>query len=594
MTRTPHSPIDSIGVGRITGGAGAGERTRTADFLLGKQTFYQLNYTRPWFLSARVYRSTRWLASLAIALVVALGVIMPVHAADAPQQYLKTVSFTASTFTRGYSFTDETTGLRVMVAPQTFTAPATLVVERFSSIDPATVGKYERKSDLIRFTVTTSDGSPLQVPITVEFPVPSPQFLPAVGKWHAETGSWEELGSTYLPGGTRIRTADIEPTFTLALFQLPGVQLGRATYYGTYRRTTNLTMVAASNHFPAGTALRVTNLENGKTVTVKVVDTGGFRYPTVIDLSTPAFAKIQPTWKGIATVRVEKATPWNAPPVEPEVPVESNVPPPTSDGADPPTTAATASIVVDVASGQKLVGKKTTTPMPIASLTKLMTAAVFLDTRPDLTAVVDYNTADNTTCSCLHLAAGEAITLKDLLMATLVQSANNAALSLVRATGLTKDEFVQRMNEKARALGLRNTSYVDPTGLEAGNVSTVEDLAVLGRVLPETYPSMRRAMGSAAYSFKSKNDRCLTAYQKKDGCRHSFVSTNKLFGQTSFTIVAGKTGFIDEARHTFLLRAKDAGGHEVVLVFLRVPNRTVTFEHAESLVDWVFAHYHWS
>ena len=187
------------------------------------------------------------------------------------------------------------------------------------------------------------------------------------------------------------------------------------------------------------------------------------------------------------------------------------------------------------------------------------------------------------------------MTLKDLLYASLVGSANNATLALADATGMTPKQFVQKMNEKAVALGLTATTYVEPTGLESGNVSSAADLAVMAIVIPDTYPTIKKVASTGSYSFTSKNTVCSAAYKQKDGtCKHSFTTTNKLFGKTSFSVVTAKTGYIDESRHTFILRGRDTQGHEVVVVLLKVYNKTDLFNHANALMNWTFAHHSWA
>lgn len=513
-------------------------------------------------------------------------------AAAAP---VKVIHFSESTFTRGFSFTDESGQFRMLIESGTFSAPATLTVDSLESESLPAWPKRTRQTLAWRVTVAGAVPVTLLKPIVFELTANQPGWLTDVGKLTADGAGWEKLGSSLRAGGTRARSADDQLSFTVALFQQVGLMEGTASFYGTYGRTTNLTLVAASNYFPKGTALRVTNLDTQQMVTVKVVDTGGFRYPRVIDLSTPAFAKIQPTWKGLARVRVEKATPWNGPQPADQGGDQPAPGAPVTDGTVPPTTAATASIVVDAATGTKLAGKKTDTSMPIASLTKVVTAAVFLETKPDLNRIVAYDSADNTTCSCLRLADGELVTLKDLFFASLVGSANNATLALARATGLPRTEFVNRMNAKAIELGLSKTFFVEPTGLEAGNVSTAAELAVIGRVIPNQHQTIKKAMSSGSYWFRSKSDVCSDSFRNERGqCEHRLQSTNKLHGKTSFDIVAAKTGYIDEARHTFLLRAKNQAGREVVLVFLRVTRKADSFAQADSLVNWTFKHVRWT
>lgn len=573
---------------------GAGERIRTADLLLGKQTFYQLNYTRR---HHGVYRLRTVVPSIIAFVTMLVGSVAPVLAQTVAPTTLKTISFSQTTLTKGFTYTDPSGQFRLMIAGGTFTAPTKVTIDR---LDPATLpalDPFTRVTDAYRVTALNADGTAavLAKPFSFQMTVPRPGFTYAIGKLSTDATSWEQLGSYLKDHGTDAIAGDDQPSFTVALFQSQTVQEGVATYYGTYTKKTKLTMVAASNSYPYGTSLKVTNLDNNKTVIVKVVDTGGFKYPTVIDLSTPSFARIQPTWKGVARVRVEIAKPGDVSSPAPADPTPApTAAAPSFDGADIPTTAATASIAIDVATGQRLIGKTYTKSFPIASLTKLMTAAVFMDTKPDLNKVVTYNAArSGATCACLHLANGEQLTLKDLLFGSLVGSANNATLALADATGMTRAAFVQKMNAKAAALGLTATSYTEPSGLDSGNVSSAADLAKMITVIPDTYPTLKKVLSSGGYSFTSKNNVCLAAYRKNGKCVHTFSTTDKLYGKTSFSIIAAKTGYIDEALNTFVIRGKNADGHEVAVVLLKEYNKNTMFSDANMLMKWVYAHYTW-
>ncbi|MBI5404757.1 MAG: D-alanyl-D-alanine carboxypeptidase, partial [Candidatus Kerfeldbacteria bacterium] len=190
-------------------------------------------------------------------------------------------------------------------------------------------------------------------------------------------------------------------------------------------------------------------------------------------------------------------------------------------------------------------------------------------------------------------AAGEQLTVKDLLYASLVGSANNATLMLARSTGLSRAEFVARMNAKAKSLGLKNAFFVEPTGLDPGNVASAEDLAVMARVIPNN-GTIRKVSSTGSYTFKSSNNICNATYRRTDGsCWHSLSTTNKLFGKTSFSIVSAKTGYIDEARHTFVIRGRDSRGHELVVVLLKTYTKADSFNGANALMNWTFKHAIW-
>jgi len=542
-------------------------------------------------MQPRVYALAAFLPSLA-ALIVAVGVFGAPRPAEAADTVIKKITFTSETYQRGYTVRVDDNSFHFVIKPGTLSGPAVVTLTRIDTKTVPAWKDYRRRSDLYRVDIT---GTNLRIlkPMTFDFKIVGDGYAAYVGKLDPSTKRWEELGAFLSSDGSRINAGDDKLTFSLAAFQSPTRQLGLATFYGTYTRTTNLRYVAASNTFPKGQVLRVTNLANGQMVTVKVVDTGAFRYPRVIDLSTPAFSRIADTSQGVIRVQVEKATPWNGQPN----PVSTGGGQVKLDSATPPTTAATASVVIDAASGTRLLGKRSTNVYPIASLTKLMTAAVFLDTKTDLGKKFTYSSALDAAayCSCLYLADGEQVIVKDLFFASLVGSANNATNALVRSTGLSRAEFVSRMNAKAKALGLQQTVYYDPTGLDARNVSSAEDIARLMRLLPDRYPTMKRALSTGSYWFRSQNTVCQAAYKQSDGsCRHSFVTTNKLLGQTSYTVVAAKTGYLDEALYTFAIRGRNRDGHELIVVLLRTATRSDSFNHADMLMDWTFEHATWT
>ena len=122
---------------------------------------------------------------------------------------------------------------------------------------------------------------------------------------------------------------------------------------------------------------------------------------------------------------------------------------------------------------------KSDSVLPIASLSKLMTAMVFVESDPDWSAVLTYKKTDERIGARLRVIPGEQLRTRDAFAAMLIGSANNATMAIVRASGLGKKAFVERMNEKAAALGLLHTSFEEPTGLSARNVSTAAEYARL-------------------------------------------------------------------------------------------------------------------
>ncbi len=202
-----------------------------------------------------------------------------------------------------------------------------------------------------------------------------------------------------------------------------------------------------------------------------------------------------------------------------------------------------SAVVLDETTGTIVQAKEEHTTLPLASLTKLMTALVVLDQQPDWKARVRYESSDNRIGAALRIRPGEKLTVRDLFFTMLVASANNATMSLVRSTGLDAETFVRLMNEKAAALGLSQTRFSEPTGLDAGNVSTAYEYAMLTRVALQS-PLIAEALGTKQYVFRTSK-----------GILHRLRNTNQLL-HTDSAVIGGKTGYTDEAGYTLMLRTK--------------------------------------
>ena len=153
---------------------------------------------------------------------------------------------------------------------------------------------------------------------------------------------------------------------------------------------------------------------------------------------------------------------------------------PAQAAAPPPDISAPSAIVFQPQTGDVLLRRQADAPRPVASATKLMTALVVLEQvgLDEVFAAVPYDPAPAE--SRINLRAGERMTVRDLLRALLLESANDAAATLAARTSGSKAAFVREMNARARALGLRNTSFANPIGLdEPGNHSSARDLVTL-------------------------------------------------------------------------------------------------------------------
>jgi D-alanyl-D-alanine endopeptidase (penicillin-binding protein 7) len=216
---------------------------------------------------------------------------------------------------------------------------------------------------------------------------------------------------------------------------------------------------------------------------------------------------------------------------------------------------AKSALVLDLDKGTVLYDKNSEEVRSIASLTKLMTAMVFLECGIDLFDTITISREDARASAKSHLRPGETFYLLDLLHASLMPSDNRATRALVRATGLSPQEFVERMNRKADSLGLDNTEFSDPTGLDADNVSTAWETAKLLKVAL-SYPLISQITTKTSYKFFSINKRRRI---------HQLNNSNRLL-RGDYEVLGGKTGFIGKSGWCLAVMLKNIGERLCVVV----------------------------
>jgi len=241
-----------------------------------------------------------------------------------------------------------------------------------------------------------------------------------------------------------------------------------------------------------------------------------------------------------------------------------------------PDVRAAAAIVFNPETNQILWEENSQDQRSIASITKVMTATVFLESNPDLSEPVTIARSDVFQASTTHLRANDKVTGDDLLHLLLIASDNAAARALARISPHGSEAFVDRMNEKAAELGLQSTHYADPSGLLSDNVSSAYDMA---RLITHASADERIAsvMRTYEYTVYPKNRRAIT-----------FHSTNHLLGRSDVEVRAGKTGFISKAGYCLatLLRLPQ-GGPEVAVVVLGARSNAGRFMESQNLFNWV-------
>ena len=237
---------------------------------------------------------------------------------------------------------------------------------------------------------------------------------------------------------------------------------------------------------------------------------------------------------------------------------------------------AKAAIVIDMDSGQILYSHNANARRAIASTTKIMTTILTLETLPLDQVVTVSARAANVGEQSLGLKAGERLTVEQLLYGALVHSANDAAFALAEACGGTMEAFVRRMNEEASQLGLSNTHYVNPDGLDAvGHYSSARDLATLARYAMQN-PEFRKIVSTVNYS--------LTLPGKSQP--FVFRNVNKLLGSVSW-VTGIKTGSTNDAGFC-LVASGTQDGTSVISVVLGEPSWTPTWVDSKALLEYGF------
>jgi serine-type D-Ala-D-Ala carboxypeptidase (penicillin-binding protein 5/6) len=240
--------------------------------------------------------------------------------------------------------------------------------------------------------------------------------------------------------------------------------------------------------------------------------------------------------------------------------------------ARPSLSTAAAGIVLDSRSGDVLLAKRVDARRPIASTTKLMTALLTLESgklNRTFTAPA-YNA--NPIESKINLRRGERMKVRDLLTALLLESANDAAVDLAVGVAGSKQAFVDKMNARARQLGLRNTHYANPIGLDAsGNYSSARDLALLARKLMTNK------------TFAATVDKPRATLRSGDHVR-TIRNRNLLIGRHRF-VDGVKTGHTGGARYV-LVGAAHGNGSKIISVVLGEPSEAARDVDTLALLRW--------
>lgn len=237
-----------------------------------------------------------------------------------------------------------------------------------------------------------------------------------------------------------------------------------------------------------------------------------------------------------------------------------------------------AALVMD-RQGNELYAKKVDTPMPIASITKLMTAMVILDAKLPLNEkiTIDRDDRDLIRLTGSRLQYGATLTRKELLQLMLLASENRAANALARTWPGGADNLVRTMNSKADTLNMHASHFTDPAGLDAGNVATARDLVKLVRAARQ-YPLIHAATTTRALSVKPYKGRGKVNY----------VNTNRLLRSDAWDIQLSKTGYINEAGRCLTMQTEIAD-QPLTIVLLNSFGKLTPVGDSNRIRKWIQA-----
>jgi len=242
---------------------------------------------------------------------------------------------------------------------------------------------------------------------------------------------------------------------------------------------------------------------------------------------------------------------------------------------DPLDLKSSVALVIDQDTSEVLFSKNESAVLPIASLTKLMTGLLVNEAHlpMDEMITITQDDVDTEKGSRSRLTVGSSLSRGELLHLALMASENRAAHALGRTYPGGLPTFVSLMNAKAKMLGMKDTKYVEPTGLSSSNQSSAKDLALLVNVA-YAEPTLRELTTSPGYEV-DVGRRTL-----------QFNNTNRLVKNPKWDIGLQKTGFINEAGQCLVMQAKIAG-RKLIMVFLDSAGKLSRIADAERVRRWV-------
>ena len=223
---------------------------------------------------------------------------------------------------------------------------------------------------------------------------------------------------------------------------------------------------------------------------------------------------------------------------------------------------------------------------PIASLTKLVTALIVLDTHPNWSAEYTLKNEDQRYGNIIYIYPGEVVTVKDLWVASLLASDNTATEALIQAVGLNDEVYPQKVEELAKKLNINSDlRLIEPTGLNPDNQASARAMAtIVNAALSQ--PDIQKTLLLDKYEIITQKGR-RQLVTNTDGFIQGSVAI-----PDSWQILGGKTGYLDEAGYCFAALWRNDQGEELVTVVLGAPTKEGRFTITKDLLDYITEKYY--
>jgi D-alanyl-D-alanine endopeptidase (penicillin-binding protein 7) len=238
-----------------------------------------------------------------------------------------------------------------------------------------------------------------------------------------------------------------------------------------------------------------------------------------------------------------------------------------------------ASALIINADGNVIYGKDIDSVRPIASITKLMTAMVILDSGLDLNEKITVTKEDRDLVQLTgsRLEYGATLSRREMLLLAIMSSENRAAAALGRNWPGGMAQFIAKMNAKAAQLNMTNSHFADPAGLTVDNISTASDLVIMATAAYD-YPLIREASTTQRLE--------VYPYAKRGPL--TYGNTNRLLKNESWDIALSKTGYINEAGRCLVMQA-NIEGESVFIILLNSFGKLTPFGDSNRLRKWMLA-----